>query len=57
MIVMPGARTHMQSGAILHQKGEFQVGPRIRLWCVCGWKWEGEGKRAAEEAWREHTGN
>ena len=38
----------------LHLKGELRMGAgRIRLWCVCGWSWEGE-TRDADEAWEKH---
>lgn len=38
----------------LHLKGELRMGAgRIRLWCVCGWKWEGETKDA-DAAWEGH---
>lgn len=40
--------------AALHHRGELQIGPRIKLWCVCGFRWEGEGRREAEEAWNGH---
>lgn len=39
----------------LHLKGELRMGKRIRLWCVCGWSWEGEN-RDAEAAWKGHIG-
>lgn len=56
MIVVPMGEPITKRGVVLHQRGEFQIGSHIKLWCVCGWKWEGEGKRAAEEAWEEHVG-
>lgn len=54
-IAIPTEVYHRPPGGVLvHHRGELQVGPRIRLWCVCGFKWEGEGRRAAEKAWEEH---
>lgn len=39
----------------LHLKGELRMGPRTRVWCVCGWHWEGE-TRDADAAWEGHFG-
>jgi hypothetical protein len=47
--ILAAPRTEM-----VHHRGELQIGPMIRLWCVCGFRWEGEGRRAAEAAWDEH---
>lgn len=41
-------------GEVLHLRGELRMGAgRVRLWCVCGFKWDGDTKDA-DAAWEGH---
>lgn len=40
-----------------HLMGSCRIGPRVKLWCSCTWKWDGELPASKERAkFEEHFG-
>ena len=38
-----------------HLMGSCRIGPRVKLWCSCTWKWDGELPASKERAkFEEH---